>query len=174
LSLSKILILAGALVAGLSLHAQEAPTSTDVFVMAGSDFSQHGAARSNLNIGAGHSFNALSKVWIGNEITAAYTYENAGTHGWWHTDQGSHTESFGDMRNFPINPHLTTYTWVQLGITTLTGTPAGGQNRLYDGESLGAIIPFSRTNSIWVQESYNKVVTQPWYTTTSIGYTRSF
>jgi hypothetical protein len=30
-----------------------------------------------------------------------------------------------------------------------------------------------RRKSIWIQESYSKVVTVPWYTTTSIGYTYS-
>jgi hypothetical protein len=42
------------------------------------------------------------------------------------------------------------------------------------GVSLGAIVHLSFHNSIWIQESYNKVVTVPWYTTTSAGYTYSF
>ena len=48
------------------------------------------------------------------------------------------------------------------------------QNRFYDGESLGAVIHFNDHNSIWIQETFNKIVTVPWYTTTSIGYTRSW
>jgi len=40
--------------------------------------------------------------------------------------------------------------------------------------SLGAIVHFNDRNSIWIQESYSKVVTVPWYTTSSIGYTWSW
>jgi hypothetical protein len=47
-------------------------------------------------------------------------------------------------------------------------------NRLDSGVSLGAIVHFSRSNSVWIQESYSKVVTVPWYTTTCIGYTYSW
>jgi sugar/nucleoside kinase (ribokinase family) len=38
----------------------------------------------------------------------------------------------------------------------------------------GAIVHVTRSSSIWIQESYNKVVTIPWYTTSSIGYTYSW
>jgi hypothetical protein len=44
-------------------------------------------------------------------------------------------------------------------------------NRLDSGASLGAIVHLSRSNPIWIQESYSKVVTVPWFTTTSVGYT---
>ena len=47
------------------------------------------------------------------------------------------------------------------------------ENRFYDGEALGAIVHFNH-NSIWIQEMFNKIVTVPWYTTASIGYTRSW
>jgi hypothetical protein len=47
-------------------------------------------------------------------------------------------------------------------------------NRLDSGVSLGAIVHFNNNNSIWIQESYNKVVTVPWYTTSSIGSTYSW
>jgi hypothetical protein len=40
--------------------------------------------------------------------------------------------------------------------------------------SLGAIAHLSGHNSIWLQESYSKVVTVPWSTTSSIGYTYSW
>ena len=48
------------------------------------------------------------------------------------------------------------------------------QNRFYDGESLGGIIHLTDHHSIWIQETFNKIATVPWYTTTSIGYTRSW
>jgi hypothetical protein len=38
---------------------------------------------------------------------------------------------------------------------------------------LGAIVHFNDRNSIRIQETFNKIVTPPWYTTSSIGYTRS-
>ncbi len=79
------------------------------------------------------------------------------------------------MKNCGI-PHVrrvSGYTWVQGGITTMTGN-AFLENRFYDGESLGAIVHFNYQHSIWIQETYNKIVTVPWYTTASIGYTRSW
>jgi hypothetical protein len=48
------------------------------------------------------------------------------------------------------------------------------ENHLYNGESLGAIVHFNARNSIWIQETFNKVVTVPWYTTTCTGYTWSW
>ena len=36
------------------------------------------------------------------------------------------------------------------------------------------IIHFTDHSSIWIQELFNKTGTVPWYTTASIGYTRSW
>lgn len=151
-------------------------TSTDLFVMFGSDIDRPGLVpRANYNIGVGHTFDFLKKNPFGDELTFAYTYEDSGTHGFLHTAFGEHTESAGLMKNFPL-PHtklVSGYTWVQTGITSYTGSPRL-QNRLDSGVSVGAIIHFNDHNSIWIQESYNKVVTVPWYTTASIGYTWSW
>lgn len=154
---------------------QESGTSTDLFIMLGSDFDRPGLLpKANYNIGIGHSFSFLNKDPLGNELTAAYTYEDAGS-GFWNSNFGSDTESFGVMRNFgiPKTKRISGYTWVQLGVTSLTG---GGQvqSHLYDGESLGLVVHFNDHNSIWIQESFNKILTVPWYTTTSVGYTRSW
>lgn len=153
----------------------ESGTSTDFFVMLGSDFDRPGlAAKANYNIGIGHTFGFLKKDPVGDELTVAYTYEDAGS-GFWHSRFGSHTESAGVMKNFgiPKTKMLTGYTWVQLGLTTFTGS-AALQNHLYNGESLGAIVHFNAHSSTWIQESFNKVITVPWYTTASIGYTWSW
>jgi hypothetical protein len=151
-------------------------TSTDLFLMPGSDFDRPGLVpRANLNIGIGHTFGFLKKDPIGDELTFAYTYENAGSHGFFHTSYGSHTEALGVMKNFAL-PHtkvVTGYTWVQAGLTSFTGY-AHVENRFYDGEALGAAIHFNDHNGIWIQESYNKIPTVPWYTTTGIGYTWSW
>jgi hypothetical protein len=154
---------------------QDSGTSTDLFVMLGSDFVRPGlATKANYNIGIGHTFGFLKKDLIGDELTFGYTYEDAGS-GFWHSQFGSHTESLGIMKNFglPKSKRVTGYTWIQLGITSFTGN-ASVQNDLYDGESLGAIVHFNARNSIWIQETFNKVVTMPWYTTTSVGYTWSW
>jgi hypothetical protein len=154
----------------------ESGTSNDLFIMFGSDLVRPGLLpKANYNIGLGHTFGFLKKDPIGDEITFGYTYENAGSHGFLHTDFGSHTEAFGLMKNFgiPGTKRVTGYTWIQAGITSLTGT-AYVQNRFYDGEALGAIIHFNDHHSIWIQEMYNKIVSFPWYTTASIGYTRSW
>ena len=153
----------------------ESSTSTDFFIMLGSDFDRPGLVpKANYNIGIGHTFGFLKKDPISDELTFAYTYEDAGS-GFWHSDLGSHTESFGVMKNFglPKTKRVTGYTWVQIGVTSLTGGPYV-QSHFYNGESLGAIVHFNDYNSIWIQESFNKIITVPWYTSTSIGYTRSW
>ena len=155
---------------------ESSSTSTDLFVMLGSDFDRPGLLpRANLNIGIGHTFGFLKRDIIGDELTISYTYENADTHGFFHTDQGEHTETLGAMKNFgiPATKVVTGYTWLQGGITSYTGTTRL-QNRFYSGVSLGGVIHFTDHHSIWIQESYNKVVTVPWYTTTSAGYTYSW
>jgi hypothetical protein len=159
-----------------SAPAQEQGTSTDLFVMFGSDFDRPGLlARANYNIGIGHTFGFLKKDPLGDELTFGYTYENSGTHGFLYTGYGEHTESAGVMKNFslPKTRVVTGYTWIQSGITSYTGH-VRVQNRLGSGASLGAIVHFNRSNSVWLQESYSKVVTVTWYTTSSIGYTYSW
>jgi len=155
----------------------EAPsTSTDLFIMGGSDIDRPGSLpRANYNIGIGHTFAFLKKDPFGDELTFGYTYENAGTHGFFHTRDGEHTESLGIMKNLsiPKTTVWTWYTWIQSGITSYTGN-AHVQNRLDSGVSVGAIGHCSFHSSIWLQESYSKVVTVPWYTTASIGYTYSW
>ena len=156
--------------------AADSGTSTDFFVMPGSDFDRPGLVpRANLNIGIGHTFGFLKKDPIGDELTFAYTYENAGSHSFLHTNFGSHTEALGVMKNFglPKTKVVTGYTWIQAGLTSFTGN-AHVENRFYDGEALGAAIHFNDHNGIWIQESYNKIPTVPWYTTTGIGYTWSW
>jgi hypothetical protein len=153
----------------------EAATSTDLFIMLGSDFVRPGLEpKANYNIGIGHSLDFLNKDPLGNELTFGYTYEDAGAN-FWHSHFGSHTESFGVMRNFglPKTELVTGYTWVQIGVTSLTGGPSI-ENHFYSGDALGAVVHFNLHNSIWIQEMFNKIVTVPWYTTTSVGYTRSW
>jgi hypothetical protein len=162
--------------AAASPEAEASSTSTDLFVMIGSDFDRPGLVpRANYNIGIGHTFGFLKKDPIGDELTFGYTYENAGTHGFLHTTYGEHTESAGVMKNFslPKIKVVTGHTWLQSGITSYTGN-ARVQNRLDSGVSLGAIVHFNNNNSAWIQESYSKVVTVPWYTTFCIGYTYSW
>jgi len=144
--------------------------------MPGSDLDRPGLLpRANLNIGIGHTFGFLKKDPIGDELTLAYTYENAGSHGFFHTDFGSHTEALGVMKNFGLGKvkAVSGYTWIQAGLTSFTGL-AHVEDRFYDGEALGAAVHFNDHNGIWIQESYNKIPTVPWYTTTGIGYTWSW
>src|ERR1700720_4894193 len=57
-------------------------TSTDLFIMFGSDFVRPGLApKANYNIGLGHTFAFLKKDPLGDEFTFGYTYENGGSHG---------------------------------------------------------------------------------------------
>ena len=160
-----------------SASSEEAPsTSTDLFVMAGSDIDRPGLLpRANYNIGIGHTLGFLKKDPIGDELTFGYTYENAGTHGFLHTPYGEHTEQIGVMKNFslPKTKIWTGYTWIQEGVTSYTGS-SHVLNRLDSGLSIGAIVHLSFHSSIWIQETYSKVVTVPWYTTSSIGYTYSW
>lgn len=169
-----------------ALHAQEATparggmpgmadmnmgAANDLFVMAGSDFDRPGLfPRANYMVGMGHMFGFLKKDPLGDELTFSYMYENSGTHGFLHTAFGEHTESAGLMKNFPLprTKAVIGYTWLQTGITSFTGNPRV-ENRLDSSVSLGAIIHFTGRGSVWIQESYGKVVTVPWFTTSSIG-----
>ena len=85
-----LILLSGALFARAQAPAPEpSGTSTDLFVMLGSDFDRPGLLpRSNYNIGIGHTFGFLKKDPSGDELTFAYTYENSGTHGFLHTAFG--------------------------------------------------------------------------------------
>jgi hypothetical protein len=151
-------------------------TTNDLFVMLGSDVDRPGLLpRANYNIGLGHMFGFLKNDPLGDELTFGYMYENSGSHGFLHTAFGEHTESVGIMKNFPLpaTKRLTGYTMIQTGLTSFTGNPRL-QNRLDSDISLGAMIHLNRHSSIWIQESYGKVVTVPWFTTSSIGYTWSW
>ena len=116
-------------------------------------------------------FNFLKKDPFGDELTFGYMYENSGAHGFLHTAFGEHTESIGVMKNFPVpaTKRVMGYTWLQTGVTSFTGN-ARVQDRLDSSISVGAIVHLNRHSSIWLEESYGKVVTFPWFTTTSIGY----
>ena len=169
------LLLASGMSAQTTPDAGDAGTSNDLFVMFGSDFVRPGLVpKANYNIGIGHTFALLKHDPFGDELTFGYTYEDAGP-GFLHSDFGSHSEALGIMKNFPLpkTKRVTGYTWIQGGITSMTGARFV-ENRFYDGEALGAIVHFNERNSIWIQELYNKIVTVPWYTTTSVGYTRSW
>jgi hypothetical protein len=73
---------------------QDPGTSTDFWIMPGSDFVRPGlAAKANYNIGIGHTVGFLKTNPIGDELTFRYTYEDAGS-GFWHSQFGSHTKSF--------------------------------------------------------------------------------
>jgi hypothetical protein len=150
--------------------------TNDLFVMGGSDFVRPGLTpRANLNIGYGHTFAFLKSDPFGDEITFSYSYEDAGNHGFFHTQYGAHTENIGLMKNFNV-PHVKNfrgYTWPLIGLTSLTGNKAVS-NRLYAGFAVGASIHLTKKDAIWIQETLNKVVTFPAYTTTSVGYTRSW
>jgi len=162
--------------AAMNMPGAMSSTSTDFFVMPGSDFDRPGLVpRANLNIGIGHTFGFMKKDPFGDELTFTYTYENAGSHGFFHTSMGSHTEALGVMKNFSLPKTKTVggYTMIQAGLTSMTGM-AHIENRFYDGEALGAMIHFNDHNGIWIQETYNKIPTIPWYTTTSVGYTWSW
>ena len=161
---------------GMKMPGTEAVgTSTDLFIMLGSDFVRPGwLTKANYNIGIGHMFGFLKKDPLGDELTAGYTFEDAGS-GFWASGFGSDTESLGIMRNFglPKTKRVTGYTWIQAGITTFTGGSTL-QNHFYNGDSIGAVIHLTGHNAIWIQEMLNVIPTVPVYTTTSIGYTRSW
>ena len=150
-------------------------TRTDLFVMFGSDFNRPGILpRANYSIGVGHVFGFLKRNPLGDELIVDYSYENSGSHGFLHTNFGEHTESVGIMRTFAISKTRTVagYTWIQSGITSYSGN-VHVLNRLASSASIGLMIRVNRHYSVWIQESFNKVVTAPWYTTTSLAYVYS-
>src|SRR5450631_263898 len=75
-------------------QSQDSGTSTDLFVMVGSDFVRPGlATKANYNIGIGHTFGFLKKDPIGDEVTFGYTYEDAGSGFWALTVRFPHGKS---------------------------------------------------------------------------------
>lgn len=156
-------------------------TNTDVFFMGGSDLVRPGLLpRMNLNFGFGHSFNFLNKDPFGNELTFSYTYEDGGNHGFFHSNHGADTENIGIMKNFNIpavdkltKKTVSFYTWPLIGITSTTGNQYV-ENRLYLGLAFGEAIHINLNNAIWVQQTWNKILSVPGYPTFSIGYTFSF
>jgi hypothetical protein len=159
----------------MNMSSGDSGTSTDLFVMLGSDFVRPGLLpKANYSIGIGHMFDFLKKDPFGDELTFSYTYEDSGS-GFWHSDFGSHTESIGVMKNFtlPKTKLVSGYTCIQVGVSSFTGG-AHIQNHFSNGDSLGAAIHFTDHHAVWVQEMFNKIVSAPWYTTTSVGYTRSW
>jgi hypothetical protein len=174
MAVTLLLVLFSSLASGQT-PANEAATTTDIFILGGSDLIRPGLLpRANLGIGIGHTFSFLKKDPFGDELTFGYTYENGGTHGFWHTQYGGHTESIGLIKNFSIgklkNP--TFYTLSQIGVISMTGN-SKVLNRLSVGESFGAALHINKHNSICVQGAWNKVMTVTGYPTTSIGYTYS-
>ena len=153
---------------------EEPEPRTDFTVYVGSDFVRPGGLpRANLQFAVGHKFDGLLKDPLGSVLVFNYAYENAGTHGFFHTQYGSHSEDFGVMRDFHISErhHVSGYNLLQAGMSTLTGDTVS--NHFNFNENVGVKFHINRFNAIWVQETYNKVVTVPWYTVTSIGYTYS-
>ena len=154
----------------------EAPEPrTDFTLLIGSDFVRPGSLpRANLSVGVGHVFGFLKKDPLGSGVTFGYAYENTGTHGFFHTNFGEHSELLGQMRDIKLGhmKHVNAYNWLQGGISSLTGDDRI-HNRFSFSETIGAKFHLNRSNALWVQESYNKVVTIPWYTITAVGYTFS-
>ena len=82
----------------ISARPEGMGTSTDLFVMAGSDIDRPGLLpRANYNIGIGHTFAFLKRDPIGDELTFRYTYENGGSHGFLHTNFGEHTDHWNPI-----------------------------------------------------------------------------
>ena len=154
---------------------EEAEPATDLTIFLGSDFLRPGLLpRANLTFAVGHSFKFLRRNPLGSKLTFGYTYENTGTHGFFHTQFGEHTEQLGLLRDIRLGhqERLSAYTIAQAGLSSLTGDRV--QNRFSTSPGAGLIAHFSRSQSLWLQELYNKVVTVPWYTVSSVGYTYSF
>lgn len=145
----------------------------DFFLMGGSSFVRPGwKGKANVNVGYGRIFESLDGFLLGNEITASYTYENAGE-GFFGANYATHTSTAGVMRMFDLSKRYAVYTWPVIGMTSMTG---GGkvQNRLYAGAGLGFVIRLREGNSIWIQPTYNKVASYPAYASLGIGYVFSW
>ena len=158
-----------------SREAEAPEPATDVTVFVGSDFVRPGLLpRANLSVAVGHSFKFLRRNPLGSKLTFGYTYENTGTHGFFHTSFGEHTEQLGLLRDIKLGhqERFSAYTIVQAGLSSLTGDRV--QNRFSTSPGVGFVTHLSRSQSLWLQELYNKVVTVPWYTVSSVGYTYSF
>jgi hypothetical protein len=106
-------------------------------------------------------------------LTFGYAWENSGSHGFLDTGYGEHTESVGLMKNsyFPMAKTSTGYSSRQRWITSYNGNGRVG-NRSDNGMYLDAIVD-CRSNAIWIQDSYSKVVTVAWDSKLRNGFTYS-
>ena len=82
------------------------------------------------------------------------------------------------MKNFTIpklvnKDKVSFYSWPLIGVTSLTGNKHV-ENRLYLGYGFGAVYHINGHLSIWVQETWNKVLGFEGYPSTNIGPTYSF
>jgi hypothetical protein len=144
--------------------------ANDFFVMAGSDFDRPGLLpRANYSVGIGPMLGFLKKDPFGNEVTFSCMYENSSSQGFLHTRFGEHTESAGVMRTSRFRGQGGDRLYVDSdGVTAFTRNDHL-LNRLDSSASLGAILHYPRHTSVWIQESFCKVVMMPWFTTAAIG-----
>jgi hypothetical protein len=141
--------------------------TTDIFGSVGSDFTL--SPRANYNFGVGQKFqfkhNPEKKVrW---EITATYSYENNGNHGFLKTQYASHTSALGLVRSFHIPGRFTSFAAIHSGATTYTGQDKDPRAFVSGTGGFGIHIHYRYT--LTFTETYSKVETKPMYWTTGVG-----
>lgn len=145
-------------------------SGTDLFVMAGSDSNRPGLLPSaNYSAGIGHTCLPKERQDRRRAHRQLHLRERRlprlPLHGLRRTYRGPRRNE-----EFCATPHYSPhgYTWLQGGITSYTGN-AHLQSRVASSAILGINVHLGSHNCIWFQESYNEVVTVPWYTTASIA-----
>ena len=150
-------------------------TSTDLFVMFGSDFNRPGLLpRANYSIGVGHTFDFLKKNPVGDELIADYTYENSGSHGFLHTDFGEHTrirwnhEEFCHSENEDTGRIHVVTEWHHQLLGEYACLESTRQQRLHrpDDSRQPPLLPMD-------PGEFQQGGHGPWYTTTSVAYVYS-
>jgi hypothetical protein len=140
-------------------------TKTDLFGSVGSDFTL--APRANYSVGVGRRFNFKQGKKLRWEVTATYTYENNGNHGFLATHYASHNASLGLVRSIHLPGRFTSFAAVHSGSTTYSGQDKDPKAFVSGTYGIGMHIRYRYTLS--VNETYSKVETRPTYFTTGAG-----
>jgi hypothetical protein len=145
-----------------------AQTSTDLVIMPGLNTPRPTTTpKFNFDVALGHKFQGS-----GNEVTFGYTYANEGS-GFSFSNRALNTEALGFMKTVSVSKSVGLYGWGRAGVTELVGV-RNTEVRPYLGASVGLDFKVANKQSIRLQETFNEVVTAPWYTTTSLGYVVSW
>jgi hypothetical protein len=153
------------------LRPSDACTLIDFIPTPGSDSDRPGLApTANLNIGIGHTFRLLKKAPLVTNLCSPIDRKVQNPRVVLQLQLAfDRAQKLGVMKNFNLSK-----TEVVTGYMRQASAVSRAMTRLRiffcDGESSGTVIHLNAQKTMWVQETYIKIPTVPWSTTTGIGF----